>query len=64
MLKSAGEGQDDDIILTATLGEMLSFKLEPESDVVGAATTVLISWTLGNNMPAGAEFDIEIPIWN
>jgi len=43
---------------------MKAFELKPDSNVVGASTTVLINWTLGYKMLAGGEFEIDFPIWN
>ena len=66
MLTSTGESETNDIILTATAGEIPSedFSLYPKSPVVGQSNVLQIRARLTNDVPKGGFFFIEFPKWN
>lgn len=66
MLTSTGESETNDIILTATAGEIPTedFNLYPKSPVVGQSNILQIRARLANDVPKGGLFFIEFPKWN
>ena len=64
ILTSVGEGSDEGMSLTATEGLVNNFRLEPESDMVGASTNLVLKWSGAHRVPKGSFFEITFPKWN
>ena len=43
---------------------MASYTVDPESDVIGASTDILLKWTGSKITPKGASFKLYFPMWN
>ena len=64
ILTSVGEGQDEGMSLTATQGVIHNFQLDPESDMVGESTNLVLKWSGEHRVPKDSYFEITFPKWN